>query len=187
MSLNSSQDKNREIISLPPDGRAHEEQPKWRRDFPIDVGQDNYVARRDFTKFMVLTSLAFVVGQLWILLQNFFRLRRGALPIQQIGKLADIAVGESLVFSYPEAHDSCVLVRTGEQHFFAFSQKCTHLSCAVVPQVEKNCFLCPCHEGKFELQTGRPIAGPPRRPLPRITLEILGETIYATGVEVSTV
>jgi nitrite reductase/ring-hydroxylating ferredoxin subunit len=185
--LNTSQEKKREIISLAPDGRAPQAQPKWRRDFPIDVEQDNYVARRDFTKFMVLTSLAFVAGQLWILLQNFFRLRRGDLPVQQIARLSGMAVGESVTFSYPEAHDSCVLVRTGEQHFIAYSQKCTHLSCAVVPQPEKNCFLCPCHEGKFDLHTGRPIAGPPRRPLPRIKLEILGDTIYATGVEVSMV
>ena len=39
------------------------EPPKWRRDFPIDSPQDQYVARRDFMKFMVLTSLAFAVGQ----------------------------------------------------------------------------------------------------------------------------
>ena len=44
-----------------PDGRPHEEQPKWRRDFPLDVLQDNYVARRDFVKFMVLISGAFLV------------------------------------------------------------------------------------------------------------------------------
>jgi Rieske Fe-S protein len=185
--LKANQEKSREIISIAPDGQAHEEQPKWRKDFPIDVGQDNYVARRDFTKFMVLTSFAFVVGQFWIVIQNFLRLRRGALPIRQIARLSDLAVGESLIFSYPDAHDSCVLVRTGEQHFVAFSQKCTHLSCAVVPQPEKNCFLCPCHEGKFELETGRPLAGPPRRPLPRIKLEIRNDAIYATGVEVSTV
>lgn len=46
-----------------PDGQPEHEQPKWRRDFPIDVEADEYGARRDFTKFMVLTSLAFVCGQ----------------------------------------------------------------------------------------------------------------------------
>ena len=35
------------------------EQPAWRRDFPIDVPQEQYVARRDFTRFMMLTSAAF--------------------------------------------------------------------------------------------------------------------------------
>src|SRR5579875_3286117 len=30
--------------------------PAWRQDFPIDWPQDHYVARRDFTKFLVLTA-----------------------------------------------------------------------------------------------------------------------------------
>jgi Rieske Fe-S protein len=42
---------------------------------------------------------------------------------------------------------------------------------------------CPCHEGAFDLATGRPIAGPPRRPLPLVTLEVRDGMIYATGVE----
>ena len=49
-----------------PDGRPAEDQPAWRDDFPIDWPQDQYVARREFTKFMVLTSLAFVAGQICI-------------------------------------------------------------------------------------------------------------------------
>lgn len=53
-------------MTMAPDGRPAAEQPRWRQDFPIDAAQDEYVARRDFTKFMVLTSLAFAVGQLWI-------------------------------------------------------------------------------------------------------------------------
>ena len=31
---------------------------------------------------------------------------------------------------------------------------------------------------------GRPLAGPPTRPLPRITLERRGDDLFATGVEV---
>jgi Rieske Fe-S protein len=179
--------RQREIISIPPDGRPHEDQPQWRQDFPIDWGQDNYIARRDFTKFMVLTSFAFVVGQIWIAVENFFRARKGVLPIQQIARVDDLQIGNSVVFNYPDEHEPCLLVRTGEDRYVAFSQKCTHLSCAVVPQPENNCFFCPCHEGRFDLTTGKPIAGPPRRPLPRITLEIRNGVIYATGVEVATV
>ena len=65
----------------------------------------------------------------------------------------------------------------------AFSQKCTHLSCAVIPRPEQGVFHCPCHEGFFDLRTGREFAGPPPRPLPRIVLEIRDDDIYATGVE----
>jgi Rieske Fe-S protein len=178
--------RDREHLTIPPDGRPLGEQPKWRQDFPIDWPEDHYVSRRDFTKFMVLTSFAFVVGQVWIGVQNFLRRRRGEAEMQRIASLGQLPVGGAFTFDYPEAHDSCVLVRTAENSFVAFSQKCTHLSCAVVPQPEKNRFYCPCHEGAFGLTTGDPIAGPPRRPLPRIHLEIIGEYIYATGVELRT-
>src|SRR5262245_40215119 len=177
----------RDQITIPPDARPESEQPQWRRDFPIDWPQDHYVARRDFTKFMVLTSFAFVAGQFWIILQNFLRERRGRSPMRQIATLEQLSVGQSLVFAYPEEHEPCVLVRTGENHFVAFRQKCTHLSCAVVPEPEKKRFFCPCHNGSFDLETGKPLAGPPRRPLPRIRLEIVNDVIYAAGVEVSTV
>jgi Rieske Fe-S protein len=35
----------------------------------------------------------------------------------------------------------------------------------------------------FDLQTGRPIAGPPRRPLIRIRLQVRSGDIYAIGIE----
>ena len=70
-------------ITRAPDGRPLDEQPKWRRDFPIDTPQDLYVARRDFMKFMVLTSLAFTVGQFWIAAQNWLRRRRGAARVEE--------------------------------------------------------------------------------------------------------
>lgn len=178
---------NREQITIAPDGRPPEEQPKWRQDFPIDWPQDHYVARRDFTKFMVLTSFAFVAGQVWIVAQNFFRQRRGQPPMLQIATINQLAVGQSLAFTYPAEHDTCLLVRAGENSFVAFDQRCTHLSCAVVPEPDKKRFLCPCHNGSFDLENGKPLAGPPRRPLARIKLEIVNDTIYAAGVEVSTV
>ena len=171
-------------LSIPPDGRPYHEQPQWRNDFPIDWPQDEFVARRDFTKFLVLTSLAFAVGQLWIVVENFARKRRGKLPIRRIERVDAIPVGGSLVFNYPEANDTCIVLRTGAQGFVAFNQKCTHLSCAVVPDPARGRLHCPCHNGSFELTTGVPIAGPPRRPLERILLEMRDGDLYATGREV---
>lgn len=176
-----------ETISLPPDGRPLDEQPAWRQDFPIDWPQDHYVERRDFVKFLTLTSFAFVVGQLWIAGKSWLRQRElppGAKPIAPIDS---VPVGGSLVFDYPAEHDSCVLVRLSNDEFVAFSQKCTHLSCAVIPRPDQGVFHCPCHEGIFDLRTGRALAGPPPRPLPRILLEVRGGEIYATGVEAATV
>ena len=177
----------RETQTLPPDGRPPEEQPAWRQDFPIDWPQDHYVARRDFTKFMTLTSLAFVVGQFWIAAQNMIRRRRGKPEIRRIASLSSLPVGQSMTFRYPGAHDDCILVRTAPNTLVAYSQKCTHLACAVVPRTGTGDIHCPCHEGYFDLVTGRPIAGPPQRPLPSITLDVRGDEVYATGVKLSTV
>lgn len=173
----------RETITLPPDGRPMQEQPAWRQDFPVDWPQDHYVERRDFVKFLTLTSFAFVVGQLWIAGKSWLRSRGPAPDARRLASRHDLAVGASLVFDYPAEHDSCVLVRVSESEFVAFSQKCTHLSCAVIPRPHQGIFHCPCHEGVFDLRTGRVIAGPPPRPLPRVALQIRGDDIYATGIE----
>ena len=54
--------------SVPPDRGASGDQPRWRRDFPIDWAEDDYVTRRDLVRFIVLTSAAFAVGQLTIVI-----------------------------------------------------------------------------------------------------------------------
>lgn len=173
---------DQEQTTVAPDGRPTDQQPQWRQDFPIDWPQDHYVARRDFTKFMVLTSLAFTVGQFWIALKNLVRKQRGELPIVKLAAIDQLQVGQTLVFAYPEEYDKCLLTCTAPNTFVAYSQSCTHLSCAVIPEVEKGRLHCPCHMGFFDLKSGIPIAGPPRRPLPRITLEIRQGVIYATGI-----
>jgi nitrite reductase/ring-hydroxylating ferredoxin subunit len=173
----------REQITIAPDFAPAESQPAWRQDFPIDWPQDLYVERRDFLKFMVLTSAAFTAGQVWIAAENWYRRHRGQPGIQRLARLDDVPVGGSLSFSYPDAHEPCLLVRLTAAEFVAFNQKCTHLSCAVIPRPEENSFFCPCHEGRFDLRTGVPTAGPPRRPLTRIVLERRGSDIFAVGIE----
>jgi nitrite reductase/ring-hydroxylating ferredoxin subunit len=172
-----------EQVTRPPDGRPIEVQPAWRTDFPIDWPQDAYIERRDFMKFMVLTSAALVVGQFWIAGQNWWRRRRGELEMVRIAPLDGIAIGAARTFAYPTEHDPCILVRPADNVLFAYSQKCTHLSCAVIPRVNEGIIWCPCHEGVFDLASGRPIAGPPRRPLTRILLRVQGGDVYAVGVE----
>lgn len=174
---------NPDQLSIPPDGRPYHDQPQWRNDFPIDQPQDELVARRDFTKFLVLTSFAFAVGQGWIVVQNWARKRRGLPPLLKIAEVSSLAVGQARVFTYPDPHDNCILVRTAADRFVAYNQKCTHLGCAVMPK--DGALHCPCHNGWFDTVSGRPTAGPPRRPLERITLEVRDGAIYATGVEVT--
>lgn len=179
--------RDSEEITLAPDGRPMNEQPAWRHDFPIDWPQDNYIERRDFMKFMVLVSLSLTIGQFWIAAQNWWRRRRGAPPIARVAAADALPVGGAMVFSYPGPADACLLVRPTAGSYVAYSQKCTHLSCAVRPRVSEGLIVCPCHDGLFDLESGRPLAGPPRRPLARILLDVRANQIYATGVEPRTV
>lgn len=176
-----------EDVTVPPDQRPMREQPRWRQDFAIDWPEDNFIARRDFAKFLVLTSGAFVAGQAWIAANSLVRDRRPAPARKRIGSLSAIPLGSAVMFAYPTEHDPCLLVRTRDGKLLAYDQKCTHLSCAVVPKLDEGILHCPCHEGVFDLATGRNIAGPPPRPLPVIELEVVGDDIYAVGVKARTV
>lgn len=169
-----------------PDGQPTEAQPRWRQDFPVDVEQDEYISRRDFAKFLVLTSGAMVVGHACLVGQSVARQSRDPLEPLAIIKESELAAGQVVSFNYPGHGDPCLLAKIDEGKLLAYGQKCTHLSCAVTPDLSEGKFACPCHNGSFDMLTGRPLAGPPRRPLPRITLEVKNGTIYATGVELST-
>lgn len=174
-------------MSTAPDGSALATQPRWRQDFPIDWPEDQFVARRDFAKFLVLTSGAFVAGQGWIAAKDLLRSKRTAPPRKMVALLSELSVGTSTVFSYPTEHARCLLIRPEADVLLAFSQSCTHLACAVVPRIAEGVIHCPCHEGYFDLHTGQNIAGPPPRPLPRIVLEVEGDQVFAVGVEERTV
>jgi nitrite reductase/ring-hydroxylating ferredoxin subunit len=171
--------------SVPPDRAPVATQPRWRRDFPIDWAEDDYVSRRDLIKFVVLTSGAFAVGQLWVVWKSLVR-RTSAFIERPIARVDELPVGGAKTFTYPEGSTPRLLVKTGSQAFVAYDQLCTHLQCPVVPVVREGKLHCPCHNGWFDLGTGDPIAGPPQRRLPRVTLDVRDGTVYATGVEDST-
>jgi nitrite reductase/ring-hydroxylating ferredoxin subunit len=170
-------------LSPPPAGQPPCAEAGWRADFPIDWPQDHFVARRDFTKLLTLTSVPFALMQLGLAVSNWLRRSRGRPPVHAVARLEDVPVGGSVGFSYPTGGDPCLLVRPDERTVLAYSQKCTHLGCPVAPEVGQGRLYCPCHHASFDLATGRPLAGPPRRPLPRIALENRKGVLYAVGVE----
>ncbi len=172
-----------EDVTRAPDERPMHEQPRWRRDFATDGPEDNFVARRDFAKFLVLTSGAFVCGQAWIAAKSLLRKRGEPPERKRIAALSELPPGSALMFTYPHDHDPCLLIRMRDGMLVAYDQKCTHLSCAVVPKIDEGILHCPCHEGLFDLATGRNIAGPPPRPLPIIELEVVGDDVFAIGVK----
>jgi Rieske Fe-S protein len=144
--------------------------PLWRDEFSVFTADERYVNRRQFSKFLTLTSFGMLVGNLWILARSAFH-RTPAYPRVAVATADEIAVGEVKMFAYPTADDPCILVRTSIDSFVAYSQKCTHLSCAVFYENEQNHLECPCHQGFFSIADGSVLQGPPQRALPRVALE----------------
>ena len=172
-----------------PNRKPLPQQPHWMQDFPTDIPDDDHVARREFVKFLVLTSGAFVAGQCWIAAASALR-AKGPFPRLRIASVAELKAKRVVGFRYPDEHEPCLALCLASGRFVAYGQKCSHLSCAVVPHLdkgEKGELHCPCHNGFFEAQEGRPIAGPPRRPLPLVKLEVHDDAVYATGFEPRTV
>ncbi len=183
-----SQPENRngkpvEPCTVPPNGAEASAQPRWRRDFPVDWAEDEWVSRRDLVKYIVLTSGAFAVAQLWIACKSWLGRRESSNAAVPVAEVDELPVGGAKTFTYPEGGTPKLLVRTGLSSFVAYDQQCTHLQCPVVPAVEQGKLHCPCHNGWFDLRTGNPISGPPTRRLPRVSLEVHDERVYATGVE----
>ena len=166
-------------------GSRERHPPRWREDFPIDWERDNYITRRELAKFLALGS-ALLAGASAVIAVVGNWVRRVARPWTRarIGLASTIPTGGSLLFRYPTAEDPCILVRTNDGTLKAYSQVCTHLSCAVVHRRESQTLFCPCHHGYFSVSEGRPTAGPPTRRLPQIRLEQRGDEIFAVGKEV---
>ena len=155
--------------------------PVWREEFPVRSEDERYVTLRQFSGFLVLTSLGMLAGNAWILTKSW--LAKKSAPVEaDVAPARDLPVGGSAVFDYPAPGEPCLVIRTGENAFSAFSQKCTHLSCAVYYSKERDRIECPCHQGFFSAQDGRVLAGPPPRPLPRVLLERRGDDLVAVGM-----
>jgi Rieske Fe-S protein len=168
-------------MALKPVGRT---EPLWRDEFPVRTEDERLVTRRQFAKFLTLTSIAMAAGNVWILVKSWMR-RAPAYPPVVVTIVGDVPIGGVKLFAYPTPNDPCILVRTSAETHVAYSQVCTHLSCAVFFSQETNRLECPCHKGSFSVADGSVVAGPPPRPLPRVVLERRGDALVATSMEES--
>jgi Rieske Fe-S protein len=153
----------------------------WKDEFSIFTSDERYVSRRQFAKFLTLASLGMFAGNLWILLRSYLS-KTAAYPSAAVAQLGEIPIDGVKIFSYPSPQDRCILIRTGENEYKAYSQKCTHLSCAVYYEKETRRLACPCHQGFFSVDDGSVLQGPPPRPLPRIVLQHQNQDLMAVGV-----
>lgn len=154
---------------------------KWREDFPIEWVKDNYTTRREFTKFLVLTSGALFAGNGFFVLKKLGQEHR-VYPNKAIATTDELPVGGVKLFRYPTEADPAMLIRLDEDKFVAYKQRCTHLSCPVYYAHERNRLECPCHNGGFDAASGQVLYGPPPRALPRIAPAIHEGQIFAEGL-----
>jgi len=160
---------------------ARDEESLWRDEFSVFQEREKFVNRRQLMKFLTLTSMGMFVGNLWILLRSWVR-REPTYPRETIAHAGEVPVGGVKLFRYPTPKEQCLLVRTGDEDYVAYSQKCTHLSCAVYYSREDNQLICPCHNGRFSIRDGAVIQGPPTRALPHVVLERKGQELIAIGM-----
>lgn len=155
---------------------------QWQEEFPYHWSADDLVTRRDTLRFLVAGSGALFLASAAVALAgalNSPTVRR-LVPVAKVG---EIPVNGYKVFSYPDAFTDGIVVNLPNKGLVAYSDVCTHLSCAVLYQSDEQQFYCPCHEGHFDAYTGEALGGPPIRPLPVIELTVTGDTVYAVKEE----
>ena len=159
------------------DTRPPQSAEEWRKEFPYPWDEDEVVTRRDTLRFLVAGSgtLFLATGVLAILGALPKNGHTTAVPIAKVGELAE---NQWKVFNFPDEYMQGILINLPGHGLVAYSDVCTHLSCAVLYR-ENGTLHCPCHDGFFDAKTGNAIAGPPIRPLPLIQLAIENGTIYA--------
>jgi Rieske Fe-S protein len=165
--------------------RNPEAEPLWREEFSVFADTERYVARRQFAKFLVLTSLGMLTGNLWILVRSIFH-REPVYPATPVASVDELPVDGVKMCRYPGPDDPCILVRTATDTWVAYGQKCTHLACAVYYEADRRRLACPCHVGYFGVDDGRVLQGPPPRPLPRVVLKRERDTLLAAGMDLQT-
>lgn len=152
----------------------------------INRNNERKLDRRGFMKTLVGAAGVFAISSIpW-----------GAMAAKELGGLSDkkypkhkitnvksIAIGDAVDFSFPGEHDSAILIRLSENNYVSYQNACTHLRCPVFWDKNESEMVCPCHHGKFNVKTGEPIAGPPRRPLPEIQVKVENGAIYAVRVK----
>ncbi|MDP4163067.1 MAG: Rieske 2Fe-2S domain-containing protein [Bacillota bacterium] len=152
----------------------------------INRNNERKLDRRGFMKTLVGAAGVFAVSSLpWgtLAAKELMGLGDKEYKHKKITDVKSIAIGDAVDFAFPGEHDSAILIRLSENHYVAYQNACTHLRCPVFWDKKEEEMICPCHHGKFDVKTGTPIAGPPRRPLPEIQVKVDKGAVYAVRVK----
>jgi cytochrome b6-f complex iron-sulfur subunit len=115
--------------------------------------------------------LAPIIGYLWPTRRQV----AGQSGQVRVGSLAEVQGSGGLVTS--AGNKPIVLTYNQRAGVKAFSAICTHLGC-VVRWEDAGYIQCPCHDARFNPQTGAVISGPAPSPLPPYETDVDDDDIY---------
>jgi Rieske Fe-S protein len=157
-----------------------------------DIFNEEAIPRRGFLKLAIglfngLIALLLAVPGLGYLLTPIFR--KGSTTWVNIGAVDEFASStpQKAVFKYTSQASYTVKKKTGfvwvtanpetEDEVTVFSAVCSHTGCNVAWQKDEGKFVCPCHEGRYDID-GRVLSGPPPRPLTKLPTKIENGRIF---------
>jgi nitrite reductase/ring-hydroxylating ferredoxin subunit len=154
----------------------------YQAEFPYERDEEAQITRREFCNFLAVTSTALFLGAAGFAGKAAYDSRNiQSFPPLKIDGAKDLQAGSALNFRYPTESDTAILIRAADGNYYAFGQKCTHLSCPVYYAKESDRIECPCHEAGFDVKTGNVLYGPPPRPLDQIAIEVQNGEVWAMG------
>jgi menaquinol-cytochrome c reductase iron-sulfur subunit len=144
------------------------------------------IDRRSFLKWFIagLGSLITLVlggaGGGYFLSPLFRKSEEGWIDI---GRTADFHPGTPTKVEYierkrdawvtTERRSSAWVLTSNGHDFTVFDPRCTHLGCPYRWNADQKLFMCPCHNGVFNLNGGV-VSGPPPRPLDQYSVKVAG-------------
>jgi cytochrome b6-f complex iron-sulfur subunit len=91
-----------------------------------------------------------------------------------VGKVGDLKPSSGKIVRFGSR--PALLVRVSDSEWRAFSAICTHLNCTVQFNETNHQIWCACHNGFYDLN-GRPVAGPPPKPLEEFAVRVRGDEV----------
>ena len=144
---------------------------KKRDASPISLAEERAITRRGFLAAAGGTAALALAGE-W-LGRHLAAAPEPGVTIH-LPDTFEVALGDARALELPGSRQQVLVARPDRETLVAFDRRCPHLGCPVLWSAERQRFECPCHAAAFDARTGRVLAGPPRRGLAPVGVEIGG-------------
>jgi menaquinol-cytochrome c reductase iron-sulfur subunit len=164
------------------------------------MAKSPHLSRNEFVKIVVgavgtvigATIAIPAVGYLLTPAVDSMRANTGGDTWVPAGPLENYAVGKPQLFSFTRTRVNgwertsssygVFILRKTDSETLALSNICTHLSCRVSWNEERQEYLCPCHDAQFTID-GAVAGGPPPRPMDHFETKVENGTLFINYVE----